>query len=246
MSIERRTFLKSAGVTALTAGLGPAAARGFVPAHNWEKHDFGSGPAVRDRLYQGPFPQYPPEEVLPGGSMVMATTPFREVIPNFGMGLTVYISGDYWPPRTRGDSIEKYCEDLIRLPFAQKVCIRLNWRDIGYRVRPSWIWSFQRDGFPGLVLGLVNDGIACVPRVLRVSVLSENGQTMASGCLDPGYPLTRGVRQVMFMLPKGTDWQGLHLKAELEVKGERYPVTWACRQKLNDDGTLTLRPSKAV
>jgi len=34
--------------------------------------------------------------------------------------------------------------------------------------------------------------------------------------------------------------------AGLEVKGERYPVTWACRQKLNDDGTLTLSPSKAI
>jgi len=36
------------------------------------------------------------------------------------------------------------------------------------------------------------------------------------------------------------------LAAGLEVKGERYPVTWACRQKLNEDTTLTLRPSKAV
>jgi len=39
----------------------------------------------------------------------------------------------------------------------------------------------------------------------------------------------------------GTKWQGLHLKAEIEVKGQRYPVRWACRQKLNEDGSLTLR-----
>lgn len=518
--MERRDFFKTAGAAALAAGLGPRAAAGFVPSHNWEKYDFGSGPAVADRLYQGPFPQYPPEEVLPGSSVVMATTPSREVVPNFGMGLTVYISGDYWPPRTRGDSIAKYCEDLISLPYAQKIYIRLNWRDIqkqpgrldfpegwkitfdlarrynkrigfrimlenpdfpepgmpeflmkkvpyvklegewrrgsndtrhqkehqmprydhpeyqaafrelnallaaelnghpqveymdtmmygfwgeghtwpyrnhpfpdnttaekcwmammetqieywtrtplvtntqpdfsrvgnaemldrtirshnwlrtdtifieneqiealsnrppwvaaicevgmttadpqdlaidegvtrnesiiahvmdvganywslwhwhniaashirgyyekypehidniarsiGYRVRPSWIWSFERDGFPGLVLGMVNDGIACVPGILRISVLGQNGEVMASGGLDPGYPLTRGVRQAMFMLPKGSDWRGLRLKAELEVKGVRYPVTWACRQQLNPDGTLTLRPSKAV
>jgi hypothetical protein len=25
------------------------------------------------------------------------------------------------------------------------------------------------------------------------------------------------------------------------VKGMRYPVRWACHQKLNDDGSLTLR-----
>jgi len=29
--------------------------------------------------------------------------------------------------------------------------------------------------------------------------------------------------------------------AEIEVKAMRYPVRWACHQKLNEDGTLTLR-----
>ena len=514
----RRTFLKTAGAAPLAAGLAPEAVHGFVPAHNWDKHDFGSGPQVADRLFQGPFPQYAPEEVLPGSSVVMTTAPSDEIVPNFGMGLTVYISGDYWPPRTQGDSIEKYCEDLISLPFAQKIYIRLNWRDvqkqpgrlefpegwkitfdlakhygkrvgfrimlenpdhpepgmpeflmsrvpyvelkgewqrrtelprrkklnqmprydhpdyqaafrelnallaqelngnplveymdtlmygfwgeghtwpyegnpfpdsvtaertwmrmmetqlefwtktplvtntqpdfsrvgnsdmldrtirshnwirtdtifieneqiealsnrppwvaavcesgmatdtakllitdedgmthteniithvrdvganywslwnfhnisaknlltyynkypqhieqlarsIGYRIRPSWIWSFEKDGYPGLVFGLVNDGIACVPGVLRITVLSDDGGVKAGGCLDPGCPMTRGVRQAMLMLPKGTDWKGLKLKAELEVKGVRHPVTWACRQKLNPDGSLTLRPT---
>ncbi|MFZ0661062.1 MAG: hypothetical protein WAM66_00080 [Acidobacteriaceae bacterium] len=32
-------------------------------------------------------------------------------------------------------------------------------------------------------------------------------------------------------------------KAEIEVKGMRYPVRWACHQKLNEDGTLTLYPN---
>jgi hypothetical protein len=44
-------------------------------------------------------------------------------------------------------------------------------------------------------------------------------------------------------LPPGTDWKGLRLKAELEVKGVRHPVRWACGQALNDDGSLTLRPT---
>ena len=43
------------------------------------------------------------------------------------------------------------------------------------------------------------------------------------------------------MLPAGVQWEGLRLKAELEVKGVRYPVRWACRQKVNSDGSLTLR-----
>ncbi len=45
----------------------------------------------------------------------------------------------------------------------------------------------------------------------------------------------------MLMLPAGVNWEGLRLKAELEVKGARRPVRWACRQKTNEDGSLTLR-----
>ena len=119
-------------------------------------------------------------------------------------------------------------------------------RRIGYRVRPSWIWSFEKDGHPGLVVGLVNDGIACVPGVLRITVYRDDGSVHVSGCLDPGYPLTRGVRQAQLLLPRGTAWQGLKLKAELEVKGVRHPVAWACRGPLNADGSLTLGPTPGV
>ena len=75
--MRRRDFFHTAGAAALGAGLGSQSAAGFVPSHNWDKHDFGSGPAVTDRLYQGPFPQYPPESVVPGSSVVMTTNPSR-------------------------------------------------------------------------------------------------------------------------------------------------------------------------
>ena len=517
--MKRRDFLQTAGAATLAVGLGSKTVHTFVPSHNWEKHDFGPGPSVEGRLYQGPFPQYPPEEVVPGSSVVMTTTPSSEIVPNFGMGLTVYVSGDFWPPRTGGESLETYCEDLIGLPFAQKVYVRLNWRDIqtrpgrlefpegwkiafdvarrhgkrigfrvmlenpdhpdpgmpeflmarvpyvalkgqwerattqprrkplnqmprydhpeyqaafkelnnllaqelnghpqveymdtimygfwgeghtwpyegnpfpdhvvaektwmqmfetqleawtktplvtntqpdfsrvgnselldrtvrshnwirtdtifieneqieplsnrppwvaaiceaglagdrskllsddgldhtentlqhvldvganywslwnfhnisaksllalhetrpelldraarriGYRIRPSWIWSYEKEEHPGLVIGLVNDGVACVPGALRLTVFSEDGKVDVSGFVDPGYPITRGVRQAMLPLPKGVDWKGLRLKAELEVKGQRHPITWACRQELNADGSLTLRPTKGI
>jgi len=117
---------------------------------------------------------------------------------------------------------------------------------IGYRVRPSWIWTYEERGEPGLIVGFVNDGIAGVPGALRISVWSATGQELCSGFLDAGYPLPGHVRQALFPLPKGTAWQGLRLKAEIEVKGQRYPVRWACHQKLNDDGSLTLRPTKGL
>jgi hypothetical protein len=114
-------------------------------------------------------------------------------------------------------------------------------RQIGYRVRPSWVWSYEEGGYPGLIVGFANDGIAAVPGVLRVSVVSADGKVNVAGCLDAGYPLPGKVRQAKFALPKGTKWKGLRLKADIEVKGQRYPVRWACRQKLNEDGSLTLR-----
>jgi hypothetical protein len=119
-------------------------------------------------------------------------------------------------------------------------------RRIGYRVRPSWVWSYEEAGYPGLIIGFANDGIACVPGVLRVSVTSEDGKVNAEGSLDAGYPLPGKVRQAKFPLPKGTKWKGLRLRAEIEVKGQRYPVRWACRQGLNADGSLTLRPTAGL
>ena len=69
----RRSFMK-AGV------LGAAAA--YVPPHNFDKYDFGSGPAIQDRLNQGPFPA----DVYPSWNVVMALTPSDQPIPNRGMG----------------------------------------------------------------------------------------------------------------------------------------------------------------
>jgi hypothetical protein len=119
-------------------------------------------------------------------------------------------------------------------------------RQIGYRVRPSWVWTYEEGGYPGLIIGFVNDGIAGVPGVLRASVVSDDGKVNVSGSLDAGYPLPGKVRQAKFPLPKGTNWKGLRLKAEIEVKGQRHPVRWACQQKLNDDGSLTLRPTAGL
>jgi len=119
-------------------------------------------------------------------------------------------------------------------------------KSIGYRVRPSWVWTYTERGEPGLIVGFVNDGIAGVPGVLRVSVVSAEGQELVAGCLDAGYPIPGRVRQALFPLPKGSVWPGLRLKAEIEVKGQRRPVRWACRQKLNNDGSLTLRPTNGL
>ena len=116
-------------------------------------------------------------------------------------------------------------------------------RRIGYRVRPSWIWSFEKAGHQGLIFGMVNDGIAAVPGVLHLTVFSEDGRVNVSGNIDAGYPKPQGVRQAMLVLPAGIDWKGLRFKVEIEVKGQTYPVEMACQQKTNADGSLTLQPN---
>ncbi len=517
--MQRRDFLKSSVALAATAELGTGIAHGLVRAHNWDKYDFGSGPTVTDRLNQGPFPQYPPDSVIPTDEVVMTTTPSEEVVPNYGKGLITYITADMGTEEIKSDNVSQAIEELVQFPLGQKLYIRPTWREvqprpgrlelpdyikqvfelskktgkrvglriqmsapdythsaalpdfvlekvpkvdlvlsdnesraaaerylknpharyqprfddpffqqafkelvealasefdgnpnvefidtfmygfwgeghtwpfgnnpfpdyqtaertwirmlevqlenfkktplltntqpdysrvgnselvdrtvrannwirsdtifieneqietlsnrppwiaalleqplpgkpasalavhegistaenmiahvmdvganywslwnfhqinpkmlmdyyrawpkwfdrinqrIGYNVRPSMIWKYEDNGYLGLIIAFANDGIAGVPGVLRVTVEDENGNELKSGCLDAGYPIPGKLRQAQFILPKGTKWQGLKLKAELEVKGMRYPVRWACHQKLNDDGSLTL------
>ena len=90
----RRDFLRKSLGTSAMASLRLPHANALVRAHNWDKYDFGSGPLVRDRLNQGPFPQYAPDNAIPGDEVVMVTTPTDEVVPNYGKGLVTYITAD--------------------------------------------------------------------------------------------------------------------------------------------------------
>jgi hypothetical protein len=520
--MRRRDFLKSSVAVAVAAELGAGKADAKVPAHNWGKYDFGSGPVVNDRLNQGPFPQYLPDAVIPTDDVVMTTTSTEEVVPNYGKGLVTYITADSGTDEIKSDNIPQAIEDLVKFPLGQQLYIRPTWREvqpkpgpiqlpeylklvfdlskkynkriglriqmcapdytheaalpdfvlekvpkvdlvlsdqeeskaaqrylnnphsryqprydhpvfqqgfkglvealaaefdgnpqiefldtfmygfwgeghtwpfannpftnyvtaertwvnmlevqlenfkktplltntqpdysrvgnselldrtvrsnnwirsdtifieneqiealsnrppwigalleqgipgkppdpnashegispaenmiahvmdiganywslwnfhqisaknletyyqaypkafdrinrkIGYCVRPSFIWSYKDGSYLGLIVGFANDGIAGVPGVLRVTVETADGKAITSGCLDAGYPLPGKIRQAQFILPGIADWKGLRLRATIEVKGMRHPVRWACHQKLNEDGSLSLRPN---
>ena len=105
--------------------MGPRPASAFVPAHNWGNYNFGSGPAITDRLNQEPFPQFLPEEVVPVDDVVMATTRSSEVVPNFGKGLVTYISGDLGRDEIKSDNIAQAIEAVAILPLGQKLYIRV-------------------------------------------------------------------------------------------------------------------------
>jgi hypothetical protein len=119
---------------------------------------------------------------------------------------------------------------------------RLN-RVIGYRLRPAWVWTYEDTHHIGLIVGLSNDGISGVPGVVQLTLLDHAGNILSARAMEAGHPLPHHVRLVLLELPPGTGWEGTRLKAELNVKGVVHPIRWACREPLNLDGSLTLRPS---
>ena len=128
--MERRDFIKTGLAAGAAVGIAPTLGA-WVPQHNWDKYDFGPGPAVKDRLYQGPFPSYAPEDYFgEEPEVVQYTMPGKQMLNAFGMGLITYISGDYGAPRVPGESLETTIDKLFRFPLGTKVYIRPNWRHI--------------------------------------------------------------------------------------------------------------------
>ncbi|MBQ5434617.1 MAG: twin-arginine translocation signal domain-containing protein, partial [Bacteroidales bacterium] len=128
--MKRRDFIKVGLAAGAAAGLAPSL-KAWVPQHNWHKYDFGPGPEVKDRLYQGPFPSYAPEDYFgEEPEVVQYTMPGKQLLNAFGMGMTTYISGDYGAPHVPGESLETTIDKLFRFPLGTKVHIRPNWRHI--------------------------------------------------------------------------------------------------------------------
>jgi hypothetical protein len=144
------------------------------------------------------------------------------------------IGANYWALWTEADNLKRYYEKYPR-------SLEMLQRRMGYRVRPSWIWQRKRYDTAELILGIANDGVAGVPGVLGVYVETPDGKVKVGGNLDVGQPYAGKVRQASFVLPTGLDGKEVHLRAEIEAKGVRHAVRWACNEALNPDGSLTVR-----
>src|SRR5256885_12796424 len=128
--MQRRDFLKSTVAVAVGTEPGIGSGQAKVPAQNWGRYDFGSGPQVNDRLNQGPFPQYPPDAVIPTDDVVMTTTSSEDVVPNYGKGLVTYITADLGTDEIKSGNIPQAIEDLVRFPLGQQLYIRPTWREV--------------------------------------------------------------------------------------------------------------------
>src|ERR1700693_1424606 len=124
--MKRRDLLKGA------AALPVIGARADVPPHLWEGFDFGSGPAVRERLNQGPFDV----DQDAGWQTVLFTTPSEKPLRNPGLGLVGYTweeSGPSLAARAGREKLEQHVEKMASLPFVDVLYIRCNWRNVQKR-----------------------------------------------------------------------------------------------------------------
>lgn len=147
------------------------------------------------------------------------------------------IGTNYFGLWTEADNIRRYYE---KFPDS----LRAMEERLGYRVRPSLIWQRKRYDTMELILGIVNDGVAGVPGVLGIYAETPDGSVRQGGNLDAGQPHAGQIRLASIILPKGMDGQQIVLRAELETKGVRRPVRWACYEPTNPDGSLTIRLKK--
>jgi hypothetical protein len=141
------------------------------------------------------------------------------------------LGANYWSLWTEGPNLKRYHERYPRgfTTLRQRM---------GYRLRPSWVWQRKRQGASELIICVTNDGVAAVPGVLRLSLESRDGKFRMSGGLDAGHPYGGGIRQASFLLPRELADRRFGLRAEIETRGVRRPVEWACEQPLAADGSF--------
>jgi len=146
---------------------------------------------------------------------------------------TLDIRANYWSLWTESDNLKSYNE---RYPRGFE---RLQ-SNLGYRVRPAWVWQRKRFKTSELVVSVVNRGVAGVPGVLWLTAqIPENGWK-STGSLDPGQPYGGGNRECSFLLPPGYVGK-VNLSAQVELRpGVLKPITWACDQPLNADGSISV------
>ncbi len=144
------------------------------------------------------------------------------------------VRGNYWSLWTESANLARYNE---RYPRGFE---RLR-TQIGYRVRPSWVWQRKRYGTAELIVAISNRGVAGVPGILWLELKSPDGRVQLRGALDPGCPESNGTRQCSFLLPHGYIGP-VHLSTQLEKRPDVFrPVAWSCEQPVNADGSITIQ-----
>ena len=176
-------------------------------------------------MEDGYFRQYDVKKLTADAAQV-------NVLENY-MLHAIDLRANYWALWTEADNLAHYSEMYPR-GFE-----RLQ-TQMGYRLRPSWVWQRKRYDTFEVIVCINNRGVAGVPGVLWLHLKSPDHKISLKGALDPGHPHGGGLRQGSFLIPKG--YVGpLNLSAEIEIRpGVLRPITWACEQPVNADGSITV------
>ena len=147
------------------------------------------------------------------------------------------LKANYWSLWTESEHLSSYNERFPR-GFER---LRAN---MGYRLRPSWVWQRKRSGTLELIIAVSNRGVAGVPGVLWLQVEGADKSFKLRGSLDPGYPHGGGIRLGSCMLPSGYTGK-VKLSAEIEMRpGVLRPLAWACEQPVDKDGSIEVEVKK--
>src|SRR4030095_15878176 len=133
LSMDRRNFIRAGAAATMMSGFSAANAQG-VPSRSWHDYNLVSGPAVSDRLNQGPFGIEQDE----GWYTVLVTSPSNKPIKNYGLGLVGYTweeGGPSLAARRGMESLERHVEKLSSLSFVDVLYIRCDWREV--KTRPG-------------------------------------------------------------------------------------------------------------
>ena len=144
------------------------------------------------------------------------------------------LRANYWALWTEAANLARYDRQYPR-GFER---LRAN---MGYRLRPAWVWQRKREGTFEVIVAISNRGVAGVPGVLWLQLDGMGDRLQLRGSLDRGQPFGGGIREASFLLPHGYTG-ALRLSASLEIRpGVLRPVAWACEQPVNADGSITIK-----
>jgi DNA-directed RNA polymerase subunit beta' len=99
-----------------------------------------------------------------------------------------------------------------------------------------------------LLLGITKASLS-TDSFISAASFQETTRVLTEAAISGKVDHLRGPKENVIMgrlIPAGTEWQGHRLRAELEVKGALHPVRWACRQAVEADGALRLRPMRGI
>lgn len=176
-------------------------------------------------LEDGYFRQYDAEKLQQDASGI-------NVLENYMLHV-LDVKANYWSLWTEAENLKHY-NDMYPRGFER---LRAN---LGYRLRPAWVWQRKRYGTFEVIVCVANRGVAGVPGVLWLRLESPDGKLVMHGTLDAGHPHGGGIRQASFLLPKGYGGK-VQLSVQIEIRpGVKRPIAWACEQPVNADGSITI------